>query len=84
MGKAYSEFIDRLRATVHEHEERILRLQTGAEVTFRKSREGVKEHLTVNPDHYRCLILHSREVFRHDLKVAKNTSEAKSIRRTAC
>ncbi|MDQ0995224.1 hypothetical protein QFZ34_000401 [Phyllobacterium ifriqiyense] len=31
MGTLYSEFIERLRRSVQEHEERILRLETGTE-----------------------------------------------------
>lgn len=76
MGTAYSEFIERLRQSVREHEERIIRLENSTEKAFRRSRTGDKEDISLQTaDHYRRLVRHLREViYRHDLK---NQTEAK-------
>ncbi|MET3648979.1 hypothetical protein ABIC60_003632 [Phyllobacterium ifriqiyense] len=56
MGALYSEFIERLRRSLQEHEERIIRLQSGVEKAFRKSRTGEKEDISLQTaDHYRRL-----------------------------
>jgi hypothetical protein len=75
MGKVYSEFIDRLRLAVQEHEERILRLEEGIEKAFRRSRSGEKEDISLQTaDHYRRLAHHLREIIsRHDLKNAQKS-----------
>ncbi|MHC1549505.1 hypothetical protein [Phyllobacterium sp. K27] len=70
MGTMHSEFIERLRKAVQEHEERIHRLESGEEKVFRSSRDGQKEDISMQTaDHYRRLCHHLREVVsRHDLK----------------
>lgn len=70
MGAMHSEFVERLRQAVQEHEERIVRLESGEEKVFRADRDGQKEDISLQTaDHYRRLSHHLREVIsRHDLK----------------
>lgn len=78
MGAMHSEFVERLRQAVQEHEERIVRLESGEEKVFRSDRDGQKEDISLQTaDHYRRLSHHLREVIsRHDLKTSHD-AEAK-------
>ncbi len=70
MGIMYSEFVERLRKAVREHDERIARLESGKEKVYRSSRDGQKEDISLQTaDHYRRLSHHLREIIsRHDVK----------------
>ncbi|EJM98728.1 hypothetical protein [Phyllobacterium sp. YR531] len=79
MGVMHSEFVERLRQAVQEHEERIVRLENGDEKVFRSDRDGQKEDISLQTaDHYRRLSHHLREVIsRHDLKTGHDAETKK-------